>query len=68
MSNLTPELMPNNKKTLLISGVFFIKELDCEFVVEDRLSLLKRNLVFLEIDRGLRGIPFKLEHQYIVWK
>ena len=47
--------------------MLIVKELNCEFVVENRLRFLKGNTMLSEVRGGLGRVPFKPDHQYIVF-
>ena len=47
--------------------MLIVKELNCEFVVENRLGFLEGNTVLSEVRGGLGRVPFNPSHQYIVF-
>jgi hypothetical protein len=54
------------EEAFLFGGVFIVVELNGEFVIEDRLGLLKGDPVLPEIGRSLGLIPFESDHTYSV--
>ena len=59
--------LPEQQKAIFVGRVLIVKELNCEFVVENRLGFLEGNTVLPEVRGGLGRIPFKPDHQYIVF-
>ena len=57
-----------HEKAFLIIRVFFIEELNGEFVIEDSLRFLERNLMLFQVRSRFALVPFKLNHMYIVCK
>ena len=47
--------------------MLIVKELNCEFVVENRFGFLEGNAVLPEVRGGFGRIPFKPDYQYIVF-
>ena len=58
---------PEQQKAIFGGRVLIVKELNCEFVVENRFGLLEGNTVLSEVRGGFGRIPFKPDHQYIVF-
>jgi hypothetical protein len=47
--------------------VLLVEELDCELVIKNGPRLIKGNPMFPEIGSRFCRVPFKFNHQYIVW-
>ncbi len=55
-----------HEEAIFLLGMFLVKELDSEFIVENGLGLFEGDPMFRDIGLCLGGIPFEPDRKYSV--